>query len=295
MATFVSNKSESALESLFFNYTLYGVACSYLSVKDIVSLEGVNTVFLSKLRSSDICWQETAEALFRDKIFIPSVVKRFIASKNGISQRHDLHSMSIRELKSLARRYALNISTCFEKTDLVNAVNKRELKKRDQHESLARFGVRIAFLDKNRNCIKEEELCSIDWHIRVRSDGPLAAYMHLDTWWNNGPSGNTVVNFHPDGQLNFAFYGTNPFQPMFGNAPEGNAGYTINWPGNTIDLSFNVREYVGRHPDNWGFVIMSNGSVWTGFPMPKMGDDVLLEDQAVSNIIKQKPIHGFDL
>jgi hypothetical protein len=119
--------------------------------------------------------------------------------------------MSIKELKALAAKYGTNITSCFEKSDIIAVLNKRETRKKLANESLARFALRIAYLDRLRNCILEEELCSFNWNIRCRSDGPLVDMIQQDPWWSSEgiPSTptTTIVNFSKDGNFKFSFNG----------------------------------------------------------------------------------------
>jgi hypothetical protein len=104
----------------------------------------------------------------------------------------------------------------------------------------------------------------------------------------------SIVQFQTDGQMKFEFDGPSPFHMMTdGNSIQGT--YSVERGGSIVYLSFGVREYVCRHPENWGFILQSRGSVWTSFCMPMRGTDPLLEDSNVSNLINDRIIQGFVL
>ena len=215
--------------------------------------------------------------------------------------RVDLISMNIKELKALAKRYGVNISLCFEKTEIISVINTRETRKKIENESLARFALRISFLDRLRNCMQYDELISFDWNIRVKSDGPLATLIPQDPWWSldqstpPGPT-TTIVNFNINGSFSFIFSGMSPFEGMMqGSVDPSHMTYSLDGSGTFVFLNFGVREYVARHPVNWGFVLQSQGSVWTSFQMPPRGRDAFMEDEVVSSLVSNGRNYGFQI
>lgn len=268
-----------------------------LTLTELCTLENINTEFQCAVRSSELIWRHVATRILSTKLYVPTIVQRLLESKNLGNTRKDLQRMSIKELKLLAVSYGLNPSTCFEKGEIVQLIHERETRKRHCNESLARFAVRIAIIDRTRNCISINEITSIDWHIRVRSDGPLRTLVPTDSWWNYGPSGNTIVNFDRDGMLRFTFQGPSPFESMMPPDPESQRiSYNLKEHGSVVYLSsIGVEEKVARHPDNWGFVFMSQGSVWASFPLPERGSDPCLEDEHVNDLVKHSVDRGFEI
>ncbi len=57
-----------------------------------------------------------------------------------------------------------------------------------------------------------------------------------------------------------------------------------------MTLSIGVREFVGRHPNHWGFVLMSSATLWTAFEMSR--DDPLLADGVFESLLSS-PDRGF--
>jgi hypothetical protein len=287
----------SALEYAMFHMGLFSYLCAFLPVVDIASLEAVNSHFNRSIRESEHFWRETASQVLKGKVFVPTVVTRMLAPKNKLSHRVDLFEFSVRELKRLAARYGLNVTKCFEKGDIVDVIHRREVRKKLPVECLARFALRVAVIDSRRNCIEESELCSFQWDIRVKADGPLGHMVRTDPWWRSrgcsSRSRSTTVSFYPDGRLTFAFNGPSPFRDMLESQPD--ATYGVERSGSVLLLSFGVREHVARHPRNWGWVLQSSGSVWASFVLPPYGSDPLLEDALVGRLVSENINHGFCL
>ncbi len=291
------------LDSLCFQFNLYSQIASFLPYKDLVRLESVNKQFNSIIRGSETLWRETAIRTFQDKEFIPSLCRRLITPGNKIGVRNDLNSMSIKELKGLARIYACNISQCFEKSDIIAVLDRRESKKMVADECLSRFAVRIAVIDSTRNCITLGELCSIRWNLRVRADGPLAQLKVRDPWWNESliePGAESVstthVQFHMNGKFEFKFTGVSPIELMFDEQSPEFEVFELEHSGNAVNIFLGprpIREQICRHPVNWGWILQSYGTVWTGYPMPRRFVDSLLEDDAVLTLIDSDLNHGF--
>jgi hypothetical protein len=281
----------SGVEKILFHSDLFVHIFSYLCWSKVVFLEKLNKIFLSSIRSSEPLWREISRLEFQTKVYIPDLFRRLTCPGNKICERVDLSRLSIRQLKGQAAKYGLNITTCFEKTDIINVINNRELRHKLPDESLARFGLRGAIVDSTRNRITVEELCEIEWQIRVRSGGPLESLVADDPWWQGGAS-TTRGKFDTAGNLVFSFVGPSPFEQML-VANQHDVSYTLDYSATFVLLSFGVREYIGRHPDNWGFIMMSNGSLWCGFEMPKRGTDNFLEDDLVQDLVWERPNDGF--
>lgn len=290
--------SKVGLDVILFDFSLHVFVLSYLVHSDIVALEGTCKLFQAQIRSCDPLWNAIARQLLCGKHFVNPVVNDLLFEGNRKEHRTDLMNLSIRELKLRAAKYALNISHCFEKVDIANVIATREHKKKLSGECLGRFAIRIAVIDSTRNCITEKELCSLEWNMRVRGDGPLHQFVEHDPWWSYGET-TTVATFSTGGELSFKFTGPSPFQMMMQryNMPE-DAGvigtYALDRSGNNVNLSFGVTERIARHPKHWGWVMMSSGSVWTSFPMAKRGTDEFMQtDELVDKLLKRELNYGF--
>lgn len=289
--------SLNRLENIMFHVGLYGYLCGYLPCKDIAALEAVNSFFYTSIRESEHFWRETAGQILQGKVFVPALVTRLLMPKNKLTHRIDLFSCSVRELRQLAAVYGLNLTKCFEKGDIVDVIHRREIKNKLPVESLAHFALRIAVIDRTRNCLQESELCAMVWDIRLKKDGPIGHMVASDPWWASppGPSRSTTVHFHMDGRLTFTFEGPSAFRDMFHTESGQHEGatYYMEGSGSVLALSFGVREHVARHPTNWGWVLQSSGSVWTSFILPARGTDAFLEDGVVERLVNNSRDYGF--
>jgi hypothetical protein len=181
-------------------------------------------------------------------------------------------------------------------------IHRREIKKKHPVECLGRFAVRYTYIDSTRNTITEEELCLPTWNIRIKEGGQLCHLLHEDPWWSGDPQvkegTTTTVNFFSDTCFRFHMSGPSPFSSMLQETNDDNASlfhYTLQNYGRSVYLSFGVTEVVFRHPTNWGFMMGSNGSVFTGFPMPCRGRDLLIEDPEVEDLRQRNTDFGFCL
>mmetsp|Transcript_8069 Transcript_8069/g.8589 ORF Transcript_8069/g.8589 Transcript_8069/m.8589 type:complete len:309 (-) Transcript_8069:453-1379(-) len=294
-----SISTSSSLEVLLFDIGLFYKIFSYLNWYDLLNLESINTLFYQQVRVSEPVWREAASDLFKDKVYIHPLVRRLIHNGNKENNRNDLISLSVKQLKNLAYFYGLNITTCFEKRDLISVINKRELKSKLPVECLAHFAVRIAWIDRKRNCITEEDLSEVEWNIRVRGDGPLQTLISTDPWWTDEVNDSlphqpttTLAKFYKNGEFQLYSTGPSPLQSMLGTNLEEKFNYTLEKSGTVVSLSIGVREYVGRHPINWGFILQSQGTVWTNWIMPPRGKDPLLHDENVSQLLNRNIIYG---
>ena len=68
--------------------------------------------------------------------------------------------------------------------------------------------------------------------------------------------------------------------------------YMLENDGTMVRLSNGVPEMVCRHPQNWGWVLCSTGTVWTSFKMVK--GDHYTEDENVEDLLTVKNA-GFEI
>ena len=295
----------SRVEEVLFDIGLYYPFFAFLEFTDLCLLELVNHQFFKTIRCSEPTWRITAGYLFHNKLAVPKIVLRLLTVGNTVSLRKDLLAMSIRDLKLLARKYAVSITTCFEKTDIVSVLNQRETRKKHSVECLARFAVRYAYIDSTRNTITEEELCEPHWNIRVKESGRLSHLLPEDPWWNGTSQvtegTTTTVHFLPDNSFGFRMSGPSPFASMLPDMTDENQNtnssfqYALHNSGRSVQLSVGVSEIVFRHPVTWGFMMGSDSSVWSGFPLPSRGRDTCIEDPMVETLRQHPTDFGFAL
>lgn len=236
--------------------------------------------------NQDSVWRAVSVAMFRGKCFVPCICHRFLTPGNSKEERKDLEKMNVKALKQLCVSYRLDASECFEKSEIISLINQRELKNSMENECLAKYAVRIAWIDRVRNTITPEELCSLEWNVRIRGDGPLAWL--ASPWWQDQPAGKAF--FKRDGQLNFSF--PEPHNP-FRDFGVPTMYYELEYFGSVVRLNVGVQEVITRHPVNWGWIMMSGGTLWTGFVLPPRNEDPLLEDNNIEELLYKEPNFGF--
>lgn len=261
----------------------------YLTLNDLVRLGEVCHLFQIATNQEAI-WRNVACTLFEGKKFVPCLSKRMITPGNSKSCRFDLEDMDINRLNYLCCSYHIDVQKDWTKSDFVDAIHKFETKRCFSNECLARYAVRIAWLDRKRTTITVDELCNLEWCVRIRGDGPLAWLVDQDPWWQDKGLGKAT--FDKEGCLSFHFPEShNPFSDF--GIPK--ISYEIECYGNTIKLNIGAQERLARHPNNWGWIMLSCGTVWTGYPTPPRGFDPLTEDTFVERLLVRNPVCGFRL
>lgn len=222
-------------------------------------------------------------------------------------ERRDLMSSRVRDLKDLMRSLQLQGGDFVEKGDFADAIldarrkvveegspTERLLRlplmlvRREAGESPPKAALRLSLADAKRTFITEEELVSLTFEVRLRRDGPLSEAIQFDPWWLHKGAG--AVRFHPKvgaadtGSVSFTW----PVDPDTGEQldpfaalgmPLAEQGLEWSLPlrpgghGRVIDLLIHghpgPEELVCRHPRTWGWVLYSQGTCWTSWPMPK--------------------------
>jgi hypothetical protein len=299
------------LDHILFHSNLYVEIFSYFHCHELLLLETLNKQYSQIIRLSEPLWRIISTKILANKFYVRRFMKRLLMDGNRIDHRVDLYAMSIKELKSLANYYGLNITTCFEKVDLINVVNRRELRSKLEIESLAHFALRLIWLDRKRNCLTEEDLCDYEWNIRVRGDGPLRSLVPQDAWWSTSNGTNDIEGESLAATISPAVFGTSTTLRFYKNgefvihakgpsfldsliaASESDAyTYSLEKSGTVLSLSIGVKEFVARHPENWGFVLQSQGTVWTNYPMAPHLADPLIEDEYVSSLVDKEINYG---
>lgn len=243
----------------------------FLDVASLANAELVCHLFYDSVNTERV-WRAAARRLFADKKFVPNLCQRLIMPISR-SRRGDLEALSMKELKRLGKRYSLDCSKVLEKADLVSLVGEHELSKLGERECLARYGVRIALRDAKRTWIREEEMCGMEWSIRVRADGPLQQMCHVDPWWRRrGPC--CKVSFALD--THSVHFVGEPFEHLVQQMQPGELYFALeaaasNSPScQRLNLSIGVTELVGRDFTNWGWFLLSRATLWTSFePNPR--------------------------
>lgn len=274
---------EVLMNSMFWFEKVLEKLCLF----DLLQCERVSKLFYEAI-NQDSVWRTAANTLFEGKVFVPAICHRFLIPGNSRNYRKDLEQCTIRDLKLQCASFGLNFSACCEKSDIITLINQFQLNSSYSDECLAKFAVRIAWIDRRRTTITLEELLNTNWRVRIRADGPLAWLCDQDPWWQNAPTGAGKAKYHADGKLTFEY--PEEYDPFRDFAP---AFLYYELEGSIIKLNVGVQERLCRHPDNWGWVMMSGGTVWTGFEMPPRNADPFLEDYYVESLLQSSPNYGF--
>lgn len=154
----------------------------------------------------------------------------------------------------------------------------------------AKAALRLSLADAKRCVIAADEISSLTFHVRLRYDGPLVQAAPFDPWWQGKGCGE--ARFQRDGHLTFT-WPTNPEdgEPIDPFAAMGMDVGPLHWAlemggvnmqgdpsgqtGRVVRILFDdaaasgPQEIVCRHPTNWGWVLYSQGTCWSSWPMPR--------------------------
>lgn len=125
--------------------------------------------------------------------------------------------------------------------------------------------------DSKRDWLTTEELCSFTWEWRFKA----VAGEHFtedDPWYSSLPP--RTRKYHPDGRVSGPYAGPST-RWRFVKSAEGKLG-----PHGKFFRVWNTpAAVVGRHPGHWGFFAQSCWHLTTAWPMPKRGEDPLMDDE----------------
>jgi len=200
----------------------------------------------------------------------------------------------------------------------VNDRGADDLDKQEEElsECLPKAALRLSLADSRRTLITAEELTSFVFNVRLRSDGPLARACSYDPYWmtdvdfvprsssSSSSSASTSacgeVRFTDDGRGNCYVNSTwprdattlepqDPFAALGMSQPPNSLEWRLELGGSIIRLMIMGRDgphdVVSRHPETWGFIIFSQATVLTSWPMPpKEQHDPVLDDGNLDNL-----------
>ena len=145
-----------------------------------------------------------------------------------------------------------------------------------------------AIRDSKRTWITAEELCSLEWHGRMK-EAAGEHFTDTDPWWT-GEGSKPPSRFHMDGTTTRGTAGTSGGSPS--QTHSGEWRFVRSTCGRTGPTGSFVRmkhrglgretptKIVYRHK-NWGWVLDGCWSVSASFPLPPKGQDASLEDEAL--------------
>ena len=258
------------------------------------------------LNKSAHLWEYLCNIKWKNwKYVVPSLLElskgeKYLENKS-VREREKLRSMKIKSLKQLILNEKIKIhpGQLVEKIDFVNAImNARKFHSDSSatdvmkllhcplllrggvvigvlKECYAKCALRLSLQDRKRTVISKIELCSRKFEMRTRNDGPLSNMNQFDPWYSNDCSERGTAKFSMNGTVEFCWpEGYNPFALM--GMPRqmsfrwkfeyGNRIVRLIMPPSDVD---GPQEIVSRHPIHGGWILYSQGTIWTQYSHPK--------------------------
>lgn len=141
--------------------------------------------------------------------------------------------------------------------------------------------------DSKRTWLTLDELVGLEFCFRFKS-GAGESWTSMDPWWRRGEA--IRLRLHADRTVR----PVGDARPFWGVAGQVAGRFRVE-PGHECDplssgsprptvvtMNGHPSYTVRRHPSHWGVYMESCWCVWTGFPMAPRGDDLAMEDEALS-------------
>ena len=279
---------------------------AHLPLSDLARSLRVCKAWKAVFDGSPLVWRSQCNRAWQGKMYVPATL-RALAENDFSSEddtqeaesrrRHNLMGFKISELKELMRKLKMQVKVgdLIEKSDFADAILDAERAEAAgytatqnllarpwvlvrQDEASPKAALRLSLADAKRLRISQEELTSLTFCVRLRDDGPLAQVLCFDPWWQGKSHGQARFSEH--GRVFFT-WPPDPDEPGAELNPFASMGMrdlTLGWElldGCVVQLllgsgppSGGPQEIVCRHPDTWGWILYSGGTVWTSWPMP---------------------------
>lgn len=278
-----------------------------LELTDLARALRVCRCWRAVLDGTESLWSGMCERAWASKVYVPASLRNMAKGEAGLAdaqqaERSRLMAARIRELKVMMRNLHIPSNGLVEKSEITDAILDARRRRaagvdggdmtsailnmpsllvhRSEGESLPKAALRLSLVDASRNTITKEELQSLTFSVRLRNDGPLQQAMRYDPWWSG--HGHGEASFQADGALTFHWptdpddedgeATLDPFAAMGLSYEEGSIGYELDELGSIVTILFygqhGPQEVVCRHPETWGWVLYSQGTCWTSWPMP---------------------------
>jgi len=291
-----AKSSETGLLENILDAGVFDAVLAHFDHRTLIKLLIVCRGWLLLIDPCESVWRSACQYLWADKVYVPKSIRALIQDGNDPVSRTDLQSLSAADLKKRLRHSGL---TLYQLAPFQNATKKTLLElvmsreaPRYPGEPLAERALRLSLEDANRHFLTEDELTSFEWHVRVRSSGPFNQLTPLDPWWAGGGQGGRAtftVEQHTTKEIKFVWPpGRDPFD-LFNMRRDLKFLWDLDFGGKIVQLSlgqWGPRQTVARHPVTWGFVLVDPATLWTSWPMPPRGEDVLLEDEFVNQLVQ---------
>ena len=308
---------------------IFLAVAAMLPLEDVARALLVAKAWQQALDQDADLWQSICAREWRHKVYVPRALRAMAAGISALQaveeeERQELMRLRARELKDQMRLLNLRdeMASLVEKCDFAEAILRvrrqaaadgtttqkllrqpLELVRHTSAEVLPKAALRLSLADAKRTRITVEELMALTFSIRVRSDGPLAEAAAYDPWWLNKGSGEARfergairLSWPADPDPNSDGEPLNPFV-MMGMSGDMAMDWSLELNGSLVQIFFHgqpgPQEIVCRHPINWGWVLYSQGTCWTSWPMPPCRDgacaDPLLRDGELRELPSEIP------
>jgi len=286
---------EAGLLENILDAGVFDAVLTHFDHRTLVRLLRVCRGWLMLIDPCETVWRCACQYLWADKAYVPSHIRALVSEGNDPNTRSDLKALSSADLKKRLRAggltpYQLAPFLSASKPELVSLLMSREAP-RYPGEPLAKRALRLSLEDANRQSLMPDELISFEWHVRVRGSGAFRQLAPLDPWWNNAGVGGRARFSQEQREQHVDFIwppGRDPFE-LFNLRRDARCVWDLEFGGKIVQLSlgqWGPRQTVARHPVTWGFVLVDSATVWTSWPMPARGDDILLEDDCVNQLVQ---------
>jgi len=296
LATEPNSSSEAGLLENILDAGVFDAVLAHFDHRTIVTLLRVCRGWLLLIDPCETLWRSACRFLWATKVYVAQHIRALILDGNDPLTRLDLQPLSSADLKKRLRAsgvstYQLAPFLTAPRAHLLELVMQKEAP-RYPGEPLAKRALRLSLEDSTRGSLTDEEIVSFEWHVRVREAGPFRQLVPLDPWWYNagvGGRANFSVEQHTTREVKFIWPpGRDPFE-IFNVRREARCLWDLDYGGRIVQLSlgqWGPRQSVARHPVTWGFVLVDSATVWTSWPMPPRGEDFLLEDDCVNQLVQ---------
>ena len=307
----------SILETI--GHDAFLAVAAMLAPRELGAALGVCASWRAPLDASEHVWGLACRVAWRGKAYVPRKLRELAGGAAAVeaaavAERDALLALKVGALKERLRALPrATLKECVEKRDFVEALLAHERRRAEAgaptarllacprllaraRENLAKAALRLSLADARRTRITADELTAHTFNVRLRGDGPLAQAAAYDPWWAGKGRGEARFSTQAEGGwVRLSWPKGEDGQPMDPFVPLGmpQAPDSLEWrlehEGAAVRLIIMGRdgpiEVVSRHPETWGWVLFSQGTVWTSWTMPSQEDnDPVLAEENLANL-----------
>ena len=137
-------------------------------------------------------------------------------------------------------------------------------------------------IDEKRTALRLEELTGLEWRFRFKRAAG-SSWMAVDPYWCDKPA--TIVKFFDDGKTQRKSLRSDDLAITWRWGDSQSSRPASGTPCDRVRANVDGQDVptylVSRHPRHRGFLMQSCWALYTAFPMPRPGEDPLLDDDAL--------------